>query len=166
MSEVLFIHRVDYFYLIFIFQRPLDYNNINAHIIKINLIRPKPTCYISLYMFSQHFPLQNIGVFQCLSSFTFLKSMNKPVPLLLIPGIIYNIPPFVMSQQGRPTWSPGAQPGPYTLSRGRLLLFFCYLHFLIIVLAPNLRFGEKRDRQPRSTSGDRSSPTYTIDYST
>ena len=46
------------------------------------------TCCRMLVLFSDSF-------------FTFLKSMNRPVPLQPIPGLIYNIPPFVMSQRGR-----------------------------------------------------------------
>ena len=43
-----------------------------------------------------------------------------------------NIPPFVppCPNQDEPTRSPGTWPGPYTLSRERLLLFFCYSHIL------------------------------------
>ena len=47
--------------------------------------------------------------------------------------------------------------------QGRDCICYFVIHtFFCIILAPNLWFGEKRDRKPRSTSGDCSSPPKTI----
>ena len=71
-------------------------------------------------------------------------------------GVISNILPFVMSQQGR------TNPVVWDIAWAIYLIkgdFYFVIHaFFPIILAPTLWFGEKRDGQPRSTSGDCSSP--------
>ena len=71
-------------------------------------------------------------------------------------GVISNILSFVMSQQGR------TNPVVWDIARAIYLIkgdcYFVIHAFFPIILAPTLWFGEKRDGQPRSTSGDCSSP--------
>ena len=61
-----------------------------------------------------------------------------------------------MSQQGR------TNPVVWDIARAIYLIkgdcYFVIHAFFPIILAPTLWFGEKRDGQPRSTSGDFSSP--------
>ena len=88
------------------------------------------------------------------------------MPLQLIQGVTFNNPLFVYvptrtNQPGRLGHSQGHIP-----YQGRRCFRSFVIHvFFSIILAPNLRLGEKRDWQPRSTSGDCSSPTYTKDCS-
>ena len=73
--------------------------------------------------------------------------MNRPVPLLLKPGVISNIPPFVMSQQGRTNLVVWGIARTIYLIKGETASVLMLFTFLIIILAPNLRFGKMRDSQ-------------------
>ena len=90
------------------------------------------------------------------------------MPLQVIRGVISNNPPFVMSQQGRTNpvvfdiaraiclikaYGPG-----YVEDHQHCICYFVIHAFFPIILAPKLWFGEKKGREPRSTSGDCSSP--------
>ena len=88
------------------------------------------------------------------SVFTFLKSMNRPVPptgtrsYFQHSSVCYV--PTRMNQSGRLGHSQGHIP-----YQGRDCICSFVIHiFFPRILAPNLWFSEKRDQQPRGTSGD------------
>ena len=82
------------------------------------------------------------------------------MPLILLPGVISNNPPFVyVPTRTNHSGCLGHSQGhiPY---QGRHYICSFVIHvFFPMILTPNLWFGEKKDRQPRSMSENCSSPT-------